>query len=80
MALLTHETQIVVPIFPNDQDIARLSVVVEDYLKQHTDCYAYIIAGHGLYTWGRSIDETLRYLEALDFLFECELRLHGVKN
>ena len=78
--ITTHDTQIVVPIFPNDQDIARLSVVVEDYLKQHTDCYAYIIAGHGLYTWGRSIDETLRYLEALDFLFECELRLHGVKN
>lgn len=78
--ITTHETQIVVPIFPNDQDIARLSVVVEDYLKQHTACYAYIIAGHGLYTWGRTIDETLRYLEALDFLFECELRLHGVKN
>ncbi len=76
----THETQIVVPIFANDQDIARLADVVEAYLQEHPQCYAYIIAGHGLYTWGRSIDETLRYLEALDFLFECELRLHGVKN
>ena len=76
----THETQIVVPIFANDQNIARLAGVVEDYLAKHNDCYAYIIAGHGLYTWGRSVDETLRYLEALDFLFECELHLHGVKN
>ena len=76
----THETQIVIPIFGNDQNIARLAGVVEDYLVTHNDCYAYIIAGHGLYTWGRSVDETLRYLEALDFLFECELHLHGVKN
>ena len=76
----THETQIVVPIFANDQDIARLAGVVEEYLGKHNDCYAYIIAGHGLYAWGRSVDEALRYLEALDFLFECEIRLHGVKN
>ncbi len=76
----THETKIIVPIFANDQDISRLSSVVEDYLAKNNNCYAYIIAGHGLYTWGRSTDEALRYLEALDFLFECELRLHGVKN
>ena len=76
----THETQIVVPIFANDQDIARLAGVVEEYLGKHNDCYAYIIAGHGLYAWGRSVDEALRYLEALDCLFECEIRLHGVKN
>ena len=44
----THETQIVIPIFGNDQNIARLAGVVEDYLVTHNDCYAYIIAGHGL--------------------------------
>jgi len=53
---------------------------VEQYLDKHSICYAYIIAGHGLYTWGSSVQETLRHLEALDFLFDCELRLHGVKN
>jgi methylthioribulose-1-phosphate dehydratase len=53
---------------------------VEQYLDKHEICHAYIIAGHGLYTWGSSIQETLRHLEALDFLFECELRLHGVKK
>jgi methylthioribulose-1-phosphate dehydratase len=76
----THETQITVPIFANDQDIPRLSQVVDSYLDTITDCYAYIIAGHGLYTWGESVPEALRHLEALDYLLDCELRLHGVKK
>jgi methylthioribulose-1-phosphate dehydratase len=76
----THETQITVPIFANDQDIPRLSQVVDSYLDTITDCYAYIIAGHGLYTWGESVPEALRHLEALDYLLDCELRLHGVRK
>jgi methylthioribulose-1-phosphate dehydratase len=78
--ITTHESRVVVPIFANDQNIPRLAEQVEQYIDKHADCYAYIIAGHGLYTWGTSVQEALRHLEALDFLFDCELRLHGVKN
>ncbi|MDD2658739.1 MAG: methylthioribulose 1-phosphate dehydratase [Methylococcales bacterium] len=78
--ITTHESQVVVPIFANDQNIPRLAKLVEQYLVNHAACYAYIIAGHGLYTWGSSVQETLRHLEAWDYLFDCELRLHGVKN
>lgn len=76
----THESRIIVPIFANDQDIPRLAAIVDAYLDTHPDCYAYIIAGHGLYTWGQSVDETVRYLEALDFLFACELHLLGASK
>jgi methylthioribulose-1-phosphate dehydratase len=79
-SISTHETQITLPIFANDQDIPHLSQVVDNYLDTVTDCYAYIIAGHGLYTWGGSIPEALRHLEALDYLFDCELRLHGARK
>ncbi len=78
--ITTHEVKVIVPIFANDQNIPRLANLAEQYLEKNSGCYAYIIAGHGLYTWGVSVQETLRHLEALDFLFECELRLHGVKN
>jgi methylthioribulose-1-phosphate dehydratase len=78
--ITTHESRVVVPIFANDQNITRLAELVEQYLDNHAPCHAYIIAGHGLYTWGTSVQETLRHLEALDFIFDCELRLHGVKN
>ncbi len=78
--IATHESQLVVPIFANDQNIPRLAAEVESYLDSHSDCQAYIIAGHGLYTWGRSVQETLYYLEALDFLFACELQLHRINK
>jgi methylthioribulose-1-phosphate dehydratase len=78
--ITTHESRIKVPIFANDQDIQRLANSVETYLDKVSDCYGYIIAGHGLYAWGESIPEALRHLEALDYLFDCELRLQGVKQ
>ncbi len=76
----SHETRISIPIFANDQNIPRLAAEVEAYLNKHGDIHAYIIAGHGFYTWGGSVTETLRHLEALEFLFDCEIRLHGVKQ
>ncbi len=76
----THESRISVPIFANDQNIPRLAEQVERYMDEYGAIYAYIIAGHGLYTWGASVQEALRYLEALDFLFACELQLHGVNR
>ncbi|SJM91754.1 Methylthioribulose-1-phosphate dehydratase [Crenothrix polyspora] len=75
----THDTCISIPIFANDQNIPRLAAQVDNYIDQHGDILAYIIAGHGLYTWGHSVQHALRYLEALDFLLLCELHLHGVK-
>lgn len=69
----THDTCVAVPIFDNDQDIPRLAAQVEQYLDAHGAVYGYLIRGHGLYTWGRDVPETLRHLEAFEFLFQCEL-------
>ncbi len=76
----THQCRVEIPIFANDQNIPRLATLIERYFDQHDAIYAYILAGHGLYSWGASVMEALRHLEALDFLFACELRLHGVKH
>lgn len=75
----THESRVVIPIFPNDQNIPRLALAVEDFLDRHGDIYGYIIAGHGFYTWGSTVKDALRHVEALEFLFDIEIRLHGVK-
>jgi len=69
----THASTVMVPVFANDQDIPRLAAEVEQYLSQNQDTIAYIIAGHGFYTWGRQMQDALRHVEALDYLFACEL-------
>jgi methylthioribulose-1-phosphate dehydratase len=76
----THESRVVVPIFPNDQNIPHLTLRVESYLALHPETRAYIIAGHGFYTWGKQLDDALRHVEALEFLFDLEIRLHGVRK
>ena len=76
----THETRIAIPIFPNDQDIPRLSALIDQWMDAHPPVPGYLIAGHGLYTWGRDMKETLRHVEAFEFLFECELTTLRVKH
>lgn len=76
----THSARIVVPVFANDQDIGRLAAGVERYLDNHGRIPGYLIAGHGLYTWGESVSDSMRHLEAFEFLFECELAMRRVKN
>ncbi len=75
----THEHVETVPVVPNDQDTARLAAAAGDRLDRSPGAHAYLIAGHGIYTWGRSVTEARRHLEALEFLFECELRRRGLR-
>jgi len=76
----THETEIIIPVFPNDQNIARLAEQVGEYLIRHPEVPGYLIAGHGLYTWGTSISSALRHLEAFEFLFDCALEMRRLKQ
>lgn len=72
----THETELKVPIFPNDQDIPRLAQRIEEHMTASGPLHGYLIAGHGLYAWGRSVAEARRHVEALEFLFDCEMNLY----
>lgn len=76
----SHETQVLVPIFDNDQDIARLAAKVQPWLEAHPECVGYVIRGHGLYTWGATMADTLRQIEAFEFLFECELKVRALSR
>ncbi|MCB1802860.1 MAG: methylthioribulose 1-phosphate dehydratase [Gammaproteobacteria bacterium] len=75
--VVTHDHRVCVPVFDNDQDIARLAALVDARLAQQCDAPGYLIRGHGFYTWGASTDDALRHIEAFEFLFNCELRLQG---
>jgi len=76
----THESRVRVPIFDNDQDIARLAAKVQPWLDVHPECVGYLIRGHGLYTWGARMSDALRQIEAFEFLFECELKVRSLRS
>ncbi|MDY7227724.1 methylthioribulose 1-phosphate dehydratase [Hyalangium rubrum] len=69
----THALELVVPIFDNTQDIPALAATTRDYLRAHPATPGYLIRGHGLYTWGRTMADSLRHVEAFEFLLACEL-------
>lgn len=70
----THDARVSVPVFENDQDIARLAAVVDVYMKEHPHAPAYVIRGHGLYAWGANVAQCRWRVEALEFMFECQLQ------
>ncbi|WP_426702736.1 methylthioribulose 1-phosphate dehydratase [Rhodanobacter sp. Col0626] len=71
----THESVLEIPVFPNTQHMPELVAQVDAWLDAGRPLHAYLIDGHGIYTWGRDMTETQRHLEALEFLLDCELDL-----
>ncbi len=67
----THEASLALPIFDNDQDIARLAEKVAPVLGEAR--LGYLIRGHGVYVWAPEMELALARLEGLEFLLACEL-------
>ena len=68
----THDTALDLPVFGNDQDIARLAALAEPTLMAGIPL-GYLIRGHGVYVWGPDMPMALARLEGLEFLLACEL-------
>jgi methylthioribulose-1-phosphate dehydratase len=66
----THAHREWLPIFENDQDMQRLSGVVEAGLRDHPNAHGFLLRNHGLYTWGEDLQQAKRHLEILEFLLE----------
>ena len=68
-----------VPVFDNTQDIPALAEQTAEWFRAHPEQPGYLIRGHGLYTWGATMADCLRHVEAFEFLFECELETMRVR-
>jgi methylthioribulose-1-phosphate dehydratase len=74
----THEHSERVPILANSQDMPALAAAVGRMLPAEPACHGFLLAGHGLYTWGSDLAEALRHVEIFEFLFEVTARqLYG---
>jgi len=72
--ITTHEVTVTIPVFDNDQDIARLAGTVDAEMQRGGVRHGYLIRGHGLYAWGPTLAAARHRVEALEFMFECEMR------
>jgi methylthioribulose-1-phosphate dehydratase len=72
--VVTHAHQERVPIIENSQDYRQLSGTLAAVLAEQSKAHGVLLSRHGLYTWGESVAEARRHLEALEFLFEVEGR------
>lgn len=68
----THEVEVEMPIFDNDQNMTRLATVVGEAMARGKARHGFLVRGHGLYAWGSSVAEARYRVEALEFLFDCE--------
>ena len=66
----THAHREWLPVIENTQDWAAEAPRVESLLRGQAHTHGLLIRRHGLYTWGRDLDEMKRHLEILEFLLE----------
>jgi methylthioribulose-1-phosphate dehydratase len=70
----THAHLERVPVIENSQNYADLAAQLAAALEANPQAHGVLLSRHGLYTWGQSVAEARRHLEALEFLFQVEER------
>lgn len=78
--ITTHDTSVTLPIVDNSQDMRAIEAALGDRLKAPGATSAYVIRSHGLYGWGRDIDEAERVIEGVEWLAEVELHELKVRS
>ena len=68
----THDCSVDVPVLANNQNLTELSAQANPLLSDAP--HGLLIAGHGLYAWGRNLGSAMRHLEILEFLLEQRWR------
>jgi methylthioribulose-1-phosphate dehydratase len=70
----THDHHEWLPILDNNQDTTELSHNVSTTLQKHSGIHGFLLRGHGLYSWGASLQAAKRHIEVLEFLMEVLVR------
>lgn len=76
---VSHEGTVILPILENNQDMGVLVPAVDVRLRSADAARTapgFLLAGHGLYAWGRTAADARRHVEALEGL----LTLHALEE
>jgi len=70
----THDTSVQIPIIANHQNLELLSQKAAEHLPNAA--HGLLVAGHGLYAWGETLEAAQRHVEILEFLLNLHWRQH----
>ena len=73
-----HGDRVVVPVVPNSQDMEQLSAEILARLDPAVP--GVIVAEHGLYAWGSSLEDAVHRTESMDWLFDYALGLDALAS
>jgi methylthioribulose-1-phosphate dehydratase len=76
----THEARVDIPVFDNSQDTPALGRFIAARLSAGPPPPAYLIRGHGMNAWGKSLDDAERVLDAVEYLLTCELQTQHLQS
>ncbi|WP_419727970.1 methylthioribulose 1-phosphate dehydratase [Lichenicola sp.] len=74
---VTHDTTAILPVFDNSQDMQQLATTVGPRISSEVP--GYLLRGHGVYAWGRTVEQATANFEAIEFLLACELETLKVR-
>jgi methylthioribulose-1-phosphate dehydratase len=68
----THDSTIEIPVFKNSQEMPDIIAEFDKYLEKNPMPPAYLIDGHGIYSWAKTVLHAKQKLEALEHLLELK--------
>ncbi len=66
-----------VPVISNTARESELTEGMAAAMEAHPDVDAVLVAGHGVYVWGRTWHQAKTQAECLDYLFQAAVLAHG---
>jgi methylthioribulose-1-phosphate dehydratase len=69
----THITPHTVPLLANSQHMPDLATQLDPWLQSQPNTPAFLISGHGLYTWASDLPALARHVTTFEFLAHCTL-------
>lgn len=70
--ITTHDSTVVLPVFPNSQNMPEIIADFDKWLQANPWPPGYLIEGHGIYTWGKTVLHAKQKLEALEYLMDLK--------
>ncbi|KAF2858745.1 Methylthioribulose-1-phosphate dehydratase [Piedraia hortae CBS 480.64] len=72
---LSYFDTLSVPIIENTAREEDLTDAMEKAMREDTDACAVLVRRHGVYVWGKTVEQAKTQAESLDYLFELAVRM-----